>query len=721
MAFGMVVLVAAIVGFAFSRIYTVVTGVADVAHYFEAARSILEAPTWAARLQAALVWAPVHPALLAGIGARFGFEWTYFLNPVFIVGFLCGMGAWGWRAMNDARGGLLTALAGAALMLFGYDQAAHSLIYPYRESLSFLFIFAALLATLLAFPAGEAPRRRWLFCAGSGYVLAAAVREPSILALAGAVAYLLAQPRENLRARAFDILALVAPVVLALAILAGIFVATGIVGSQQFTGWRLLSAHTSMSAWAGMYRTYLNCLIQFLGPWGGAVSAVGLVWLARKNRAAVHALVWPLLFTVGLYSTFTFHPRYALSAAIFAVPFLGAGIRAIASGLAYAAGKRRPWVDAGVCGLGAGALVIYCLVQAASLAPWGGVVRRQIRDLEQTLRAQMEPSARVLADPRSRLLKETLRTYLGIDPAQRFETGTLAPGKPAWLFVRPTNPDAVVRANVQIPPVGMEAAIRRNADLESVCDVAGQPIRLSLGRGEYALERVRPWSRNRIEQDMTGADVVGGLLWLDFQQSDAQARRDVQVLAADGAVLGQWSIANGNGLVPLAVDARAGRNACRLVAISSSPLPAKVLAHPIRTTRGGYFGLGMDRSPAVMDWVVPPTVLSPQGKWAATFVGSARFAIPAPRGAGTDSWALSIWLDPRFAQGESVVFRYGGAGAEPTTRTNRLDRGRIRHDVPLRLGAGGESCTVDVEVDVPKGWGNHFRVVGLGVTRPSAD
>jgi hypothetical protein len=129
----------------------------------------------------------------------------------------------------------------------------------------------------------------------------------------------------------------------------------------------------------------------------------------------------------------------------------------------------------------------------------------------------------------------------------------------------------------------------------------------------------------------------------------------------------------------------------------------------------------MERRPSILSWVVPPTTVSPHDKWAAVFTGSARFAIPVPRGAEKGTFALSIWLDPRYPHSETVVFRYGGAGAEATTMTNRLDQGRIHHSIPLRWSDGGTSCQVDVAVEVPKDWSNHFRVAGLGVVRKLPD
>lgn len=710
----MAFLVGVIVWVAFSRIYTVVTGVADIAHYYEAAQRVLEAATWEARLRAALVWAPLHPLLLASITQWFGAEWTYLLNPIFIFGMLCGMGAWGWRAMRDYRCGPLTALAGAMILLFGYDQSAHSVLYPYREAPSFFFVYAAMFSTLLAFSDGRMPRRIWLFVAGCGYVLAAAVREPAILALPGAVAYVLAQPRKTIANRASDVMALAAPILLALIILAWVFVSTGIIGSQQFAGWRAMSGGTSFAAWLGMYWAYLKWLFHLLGPWGSAISVVGLVWMARRNRAAVYGLVLSLLGTVALYASFAIYSRYALSAAIFLVPFLGAGLRAIVWSAGRLLGKSRKWPESLAYGIGVGLLMAYGLFQSAHLAPWGGVSRHQIRAFEQVLLANKEPTEQVLTDPRSRLLNETLDVYLGLNPVSYFDGWGGSKAILGFLFIQPANPEAILRAKVKTAPVSMEAEILKYADMESLRDAADRPLILSLGAGEYTIYRVRPWSQHRVEQGLSSADVGWGLLWLDFQQSDAEAVREVQVRNEAGDILRQWSVGQGNGLVPFAVGSKLAETPLRLIATSSSPLPAQLLARPTRSPDGPYFGLGMGRRPSIEQWIVPPPIFTPQQKWAAILENSARFAVPAPRGAPEDSCVLSVWLEPRFHSDQSVVFHYRVDGAEATTVTNRLDQGWIHHEIPLRLRAGAETCQMDLAVDAPKDWGNFFKVIGLG-------
>ena len=707
-----------VVGGVFGRIYTVATGVADIAHYYVSAMDLLEAPTWSARLQAALTWAPLHPLLLAVTIHWLGAEWTYFLNPLFTWGLLSGLGAWGWRATRDYRCGVLTALAGAAILLFGYEQNIYFMLYPFRESLSFVFICSAMVAVLLAYPEGRGSRPVWLLCAGCGYVLAAAVREPAILALSGAAAYVLMQSRQPLRTRIRDLVVLGIPLLTALLIVAGIFVHTGIMGSAQFAGWRSMTEGTSFAAWRAMYGGYLNWLCQLLGPWGAGISAIGLVWMACRNRPAVVLLLLSLLSTLALYSTFAVYPRYALSAAIFLVPFLGAGLRAVVLGIArLGGGGGRRWPEHAAYALGILGILVFCGVKSAGLSPWGGVDRVQLRTFEQAVRAHLDPAKGVLTDSRSRLLNIVLKEHLGVDPVTFFQAPTMGGEVRRLLFIQPINEEAVVRAKVRLSSVSMEADILSHADLEPVRDERSRPLILTLGTGEYVLQDVRPWSRRRVEQALSADDVVGGLLWLDFQESDAAAERQVRLLGPDGSEIQRWPLQRGNGLIPFYVEPTSMHEGVsyRVAVESAGLLPAEMVRKPQIHGDAASFTMAQGRLPSALKWVLPPAYRSPpQEVWGAVFGDAAAFDFPVPQGMSDGEFLWVFTLEPRFSSKQKVVFHYTVDGGPVLSFTNRLDRQRFAHEIPLPAPFSRPRAHLDVQVEVPPGFDNFFKVVAIG-------
>jgi len=699
----------------FSRIFTVATGIADISHYYYSALDLLEASSWGERLQAALTWAPLHPLLLASIIHLVGAEWTYFLNPIVVWALLFCLGIWGWKMSNSFRCGVLTALAGAVLLLFGSDHQVYFLLYPFREALSFLFLVWGMICVLLAYPEGRRSRPFWLVGAGCGYVLAAAVREPAILAITGAVTYVIVQPVRPLRRKGIELAALLAPLLGALIILVGIYAHMGLMGSRQFSGWKNMVSGQSFSAWLNMYGRYVRWLCHLLGPWGIAASAVGFLWMVRRNKAAVLLLVLSMISTLALYATFVFHARYAVSAALFLTPFLGCGFEAGVRAVTRLGGGSRRWPGTVAIVVVTAGLLGICLVKAVGLIPWSGVTRAQLRRFDQTLNACIQPSEEILTDSRSRLLNEVLRIYLRVRPHIRFYPPAADKGVSHLLFLQPANEAAVMDAKVQISAVSMEAEILSYADLEPVPDEDGRPLILTLGPSEYAVFRLQPWNRKYIEQVMTPDDIIGGLIWLDFQQSNKDATRDIQLVDHGSNVLKQWSITKGNGLIPLYVGESFSLNSVRLLVSSSAPLPSRLLARPVHDRSRIGFRLGEGRNTSILQWLEPPTYIASGDKWAAGFGVSARFVFPAPRGVNGRTIHLVIRAGPRKPLNQMAIFHYFINEMEVATITNRLDRGWFWNEVAICLPNDSENIPVDLKVDVPPGWDDHFRVAGLGV------
>ena len=75
---------------------------------------------------------------------------------------------------------------------------------------------------------------------------------------------------------------------------------------------------------------------------------------------------------------------------------------------------------------------------------------------------------------------------------------------------------------------------------------------------------------------------------------------------------------------------------------------------------------------------------------------------------------ISLLLEPRFRQNREVVFQYRLNGEDAVSFTNRLDRGRFRHELPVSPRVESGFIQVDLAVEVPENWDNHFRLVEIG-------
>jgi len=207
------------------------------------------------------------------------------------------------------------------------------------------------------------------------------------------------------------------------------------------------------------------------------------------------------------------------------------------------------------------------------------------------------------------------------------------------------------------------------------------------------------------------------LLWLDFQESDPDAERQVRLLDSDGTEVQQWSLSTGNGLIPLAVETNRiqGGQELRVTVESSGVLPSKLIRMPDFNRGWDSFTMERGRLPSAWNWVRPPAHLSrPDEKWGVGITRAARFEFPVPRGSREVRPVISLLLEPRFRQNREVVFQYRLNGEDTVSFTNRLHRGRFRHELPVPRRVESGFIQVDLSVEVPEDWDNHFRLVEIG-------
>ena len=284
--------------------------------------------------------------------------------------------------------------------------------------------------------------------------------------------------------------------------------------------------------------------------------------------------------------------------------------------------------------------------------------------------------------------------------------GQLAEGD--WHYWRRASPDT---------PKGVysDDLILQHADLHPVRSEDGQTVDASLGDVPYRLYRISPWTNRIAEQVWEAAG--SPLLWLDFQKSDPDAHRQVRLLTSSGTAIQRWTINRGNGLVPLVVETnRINDNMGLRVAVeSTSVLPSQLIRVPEIVKTWPSFTMERGRLPSALKWVRPPAHFGrSDDKWGVGITRAAQFEFPIPKGEGSLRPVISILLEPRFRRNQEVIFHYSINRKEAVSYTNRLHRGRFRHEFPVSMPVETESIHVDMIVNIPEDWDNHFRLVSIG-------
>jgi len=602
-------------------------------------------------------------------------------------------------------GGLLLVWALLWSVWNGEGLYAHFLLYAFRGAPQFFCMVWAFVLLEGTDPARRSAAAR-LSLATCVLLAGALIRETTLMAWPGLLAWVLLAPAWKDR-RWRGLAGLVAPVAILAAGALVFILASGWGGNAQFRAWWMFLTQMDVQAYGGRWLEYFRLIGSAAGWPGWMLFALGIGF---QRRQPGRLLLWilPALFLAAFYAVFMVHHRYVLDSYLLLAVVAAGGVAFTFEAAGHRAGPRfRPWI------LGGGlALLLGLNLQAIRKLPvWGQrIARAEVEQFVQTtLRHAPDPS-RLWVDGNCRHLIEVVWTYLCIDPLPPWEDipAALADGERYfWRLAVPGN----------VWGSSSDDLIRRRADLVPVADETGAPVEASLGSMAYSLQRVVPWSRHQVEQEWRPDPDEPPLLWLDFQESDPAAKRRVRLLDSDGTEVQQWSLSTGNGLIPLAVETNRiqGGQELRVTVESSGVLPSKLIRMPDFNRGWDSFTMERGRLPSAWNWVRPPAHLSrPDEKWGVGITRAARFEFPVPRGSREVRPVISLLLEPRFRQKREVVFQYRLNGEDTVSFTNRLHRGRFRHELPVPRRVESGFIQVDLSVEVPEDWDNHFRLVEIG-------
>lgn len=647
---------------------------------------------------------PGYPLLLAGVirvAGPFAVSWVNVVIMILSFGLLIRLlRQWGF----PAGAALIICWAAIWLVFRSRDLNAQYLFFAFRGAPQFFLVVGAYSLAEGAFPSSRGGGGRLALATGL-LLTGALIRETALLAWPALSVRVVWGP-EWRGARIRGLAWLAGPLVLLL--LAGVAAAwaTGAGMNRQAGLWLCHLTQGGGSAYWSRLAQYVHLLHQY--EWGWIGLGFGLLGLWHLRRRLHLAMLWvlPALLGIAFYSGYRVHRRYLLDSLLLLSVVSAIGIWGAVE-LVFQ-GRRRRWRLAGQT-VAAAWLLGLNLHMIRQLPAWGPTISREdVQRFVQTTKRWVPDPTRLWTDGNCRYLTDAAWIHLGALPMPGSETvaGRLAEGdRYFWRRLLPDTPDGVYSDDL----------IARHADLQPVADGSGQAVEALLGAVPYRLFRISPWTNRVAKQEWEPAE--SPLLWLDFQESDPAAERRVRLLDSDGTEVQQWSLSTGNGLIPLAVETSRiqGGEELRVVVESSGVLPSKLIRMPDFNRGWDSFTLERERLPSALKWVRPPAHLGRSDeKWGVGITRAARFEFPVPRGSGERHPVISLLLEPRFRQKREVVFQYRLNGEDTVSFTNRLDRGRFRHEltVPPRVESG--FIQVDLAVEVPENWDNHFRLVEIG-------
>ena len=649
--------------------------------------------------------APGFPVLLAAlifVAGPFAPAW---LNTVLLILFFLILAHLLRQWQFPPWAPLIISLAAIGLILRGSTLAPHFLFYAFRGAIQFFFIGAA-----YAVMAGAQPTRKGgylrLGLASTLVLLGALFRETTLMAGPAMCGWLWLNPVWR-SARWRGTLWLAAPVLLTLAVAGVLTLVTGLEPNQQVIVWLQHLSGEAASQYGERVQQYLQFLLR--AEWGPVGWVLGLagIWHLRSRLHIVALWLVPAAAWILFYAGFLVHRRYLLDSLFFLAILSGVGTWHLLDLL-----LRRKFIHIDTWGVpvliaGLLALNTHTIMHAANWGP--RMSRSAVNDLLATVEAHTPSPGWILGDLNCRYLIDVLWVYGETRAPLRWE---------AWHSTTPPPTALLILADParkgEREGVGTEDAVRARADVTPITDEAGEPVQIWMDERHYTLHAVTPWAATHALEPVHNADLCGGLIWLDFQQTDPYAERQAVLRSASGDALQTWSIGQGTGLIPLYVQA-SGWTHAMLEVTSSAPIPLRMVTPPVTAAPPCVFHLGPDRKPSALKWIGPPAhVGHPTHKWGSTLTTGATFTVPLPRGMASGRYRWVITLEPRFREAQEMAFYYYRGDERLASFTNRLDRGRFSHTIDFPAPFDRDAEHVELVVNVPDDWGNHFRLLEIG-------
>jgi hypothetical protein len=718
-AFAMAVILLGI-GVAQIKTVTYASGT-DAMTYVRAANDIL-AGDWPG--DAGLPYAPGFPAILACAVALAGPFAPYWVNCLLLAAAIFVLMKTLGVMLKNPRLAALGALCVFCGLAGLYGNALHFLLMPFRETASLLFVALAHYTLIYACQVAWRP---WLLVA-SGFcaLLSAGVREPSILAFVGPVAYLCARPGIAWRRRIGQVFLFFAPFILAVALVLLSTQGRQALMNQQAHKWFHFiftegGMQSLLARWDEHGTKSWGFLLFMVSRFGIMTFILGIicaVWSRLGTMLLFHALTAVLLFF--FYAHMEAHPRYMLSVQWFMLPVMVYGV-VVCCLQAWRFARNGKGNSAPVCAT----LTLVCICwlshELPKLTAWGTkTTAAQIGDFRK-LAAQLPPDIDTVAvTSYSRYAADATLSFtrLNLVDASGLR-GHLLTDR-SYGILSPLNASAhFIGGYSEYRGLSAKQILDHYADVYPLPIPGGSPV-FSIGTSRYEFLLSRPWSERTNDTIFSPQLLVGGFIWFDFRDTRADARHEIQLLDEAGLQIERFDGVLGDGMVPLYLSPAQQQQVHRVRTVSTHPLPKQLLVVPGNPIHPDYWAFDESRRLSLKKWLPQPSFRGGWGdRWGGGFVSEGSFRIPVPPNLPRDDLMISIILEPRFNRKESVTFTYTPTNQPALQFTNRLSSQRIRHHFNLRGFYEDSHISLSVKAD-PVSRDNHYRLVALAVRSRSA-
>jgi len=647
---------------------------------------------------------PGFPLLLAITIKLFGPFGPHWLNTLLGIGALFALAHLAFRLFDFRWRAAVILLLTFLVIVAGYELNLHFLVYPFRGMAVYFFLLAGMATMEICMRRGLSP----IAFLGPGIFFSAAIaiREPAVFGVAGALLYVVWDGGLRVRCTWGRVAALLVPTMICL----GAFTFHGatqgrLVNNQlyAFSHYLVNTAGSNLpQTIAAGIRTQASYLVDEF-TWAGIAALVPGLWISRKNKAALCFFAIPAVLLFLFYALYITHYRYVLSSILFLCPLVAVGILSVLSWTEQLLAKRFPKTSALPSTAVVALLAVFSIVELRELEPWGRTVSRSdvnrfLADLEEVF---PEENACITFPPVCRYLGDALLSFGTIkmlDPA-RMRTA-LENGRACYLL-RPLNESSYYEgySTAALDAGGVQHETTMRFYLQVPDPEQKDHVRkLRFAEGEFAVQRLQPWTHLTLEEKIHVPAHRNMVLWLDFGERESEANVNAVLRDATGKEQHRWKPFRGRHYAGLAVPARAAATPhLTLHLTSNEPMPP----HPLAGWQIGDLPMKIPfnhkRSLSTHYWVSPPFEASRrQSRFAAVLKEEGVMNIPVPHGGGFGALEILLILSPAQISSLSEQVRYR-SGSEEVIRELDCSQPLSYHSFRIPMPPSGESIQLELE------------------------
>jgi hypothetical protein len=591
------------------------------------------------------------------------------------------------------------------VVVSSYPLHIHFLLYPFRGMAVYTLVFTGFWIILLIF-------QQWNYApaflvAGIPFALAAAIREPAVFALAGALPFTLWSGGVRRRGGWVRAGYLLLPTVCGALLLLAFGASTGMAVNHQMAAWtkvvfgnplHIILAQAGISA--GDMLRYLHSGV----GWAGILLIFIGIYRMRRQPAAICFFLVPGILLFIFYSLYIPHHRYFLTILLFLCPLLSAGVLQVLEWVAQALRRAGPGRAQWPAGIVLAGVFLLSILQVRAMSPWGRHVNAEdIAGFRRELSQLAPAGSAVYYEWACRYLADGLLCFAEFDHPDPETAQAALRHNPTGLYLQPLNASCYYEGyrEGRLPsiPVTVEQILRFYADMIPMRDETGAVQTLDFAEGEFAVYRIQEWSSSEFETRLTLPSDTPLVLWWDFgERENVPVSFSIQTL--QGERLFEVGPMDGRLIQGAAVPASVVSGEEVILRLSSDkPLPAEPLIGLQFGDRAFPCPLDAKRRISTHYWLQPPFyATNPRDSHAAVMTDGGRLELPVPFGEGFQQLQVLFVLRSPTPKDRDARVRYTSGGVTTPWREVSLNDPNTYHSLELPRPAGRHTVTVDLEI-----------------------